>query len=315
MDGCNHHAPTADYRGAQVHGRRARLRGRYAACLVVAVAGLVAGCSGPTTATPTSSTAATPSKSTLAPTTPADPSCAAALPGGHSIEAAVSLVDPIAFPPGTIGATPTQSIGGTDLFGITEFDACSPRTTANAVTAFFAASLPALPASWSPSPVFPYDGGLMQGCGAATCWSATRGVPYVYMAIERLQEAGRGAVIYHLRYAVSPDPGPCAQAGPAGQGGSYDFFVPNFGPGPQVPLPPMSRAGENDAPHLRAWDVCSPGTAASIAAFLDKELPMTGWKLIATSNPSCAFTSCWANGSQVVSWSVADAAHWSIGFR
>jgi hypothetical protein len=287
------------------------------ALVVVAslMAVLMAGCaSGPTTTTTTTTDTPSTSKPTPIPTAPADPACTAALPGGRPIEAAsVSLVDPLAFPPGTIGTAFTQSSGGTDLFTVSESDVCSPRTTASAVTAFFAAHLPALPPGWSHSAVFPYDGGLLQGCGAeATCWSASGEVPYVYVVVERLREVGQGAVTYHLRYAISPDPGPCAQVGTRS---SYDFFVPNFGPDLQVPLPPISRAGENDAPHLRAWDVCSPGTVASIMAFLDKELRATGWNTIAASTPSCSFASCWANGSQVVSWTVGDPAHWSIGYR
>jgi hypothetical protein len=192
-----------------------------------------------------------------------------------------------------------------------EFEACSPQTTVGAVSAYFAARLPTLPQTWASSPHFPYDAGLMRPCTSASCWSITGGVPHAYAAFERYADVGGGAVTFHVRYAVSPDPGICAQVPGSGP---YDFFLPEWGLGPQVPLPPMSRAGHNDAPHLFAYTVCSPGTAASITAFMDKELPATGWKPLAASNPSCAFASCWSNAGRVVTWSVDDPTRWSAGF-
>lgn len=277
----------------------------------VAVLVVLSGCGtssrgqeGHSTVTPTATGTTAPTVNIVS----RDPACAAALPTGAPIQPSAMLVYPLAYPPDSVATIATQSAGGTDLFSVFAFDACSPTTSVAAVRAFFATP----PPSWSPSSDFPFDGGLMQGCGTAVaCWSASGAGPYDYLVLDQLQNAGQGAVTYYVRYAVSPDAASCPGPGTGGP----DFLLPNFGPGPQVPLPPMSRAGENDAPHLHAWDVCSPGTVASISTFMRKELPATGWKAIATSNAACSFTSCWANSGQTISWSVSDPAQWFVGYH
>ncbi|MGO8947170.1 MAG: hypothetical protein ACLQUY_05810 [Ktedonobacterales bacterium] len=63
-----------------------------------------------------------------------------------------------------------------------------------------------------------------------------------------------------------------------------------------VPLPPLSRTVADDASGgVRGYDICSAGTAATITAFMQQNLP--------------------ASSSGIINWSVADPLDWNINWR
>jgi hypothetical protein len=84
-----------------------------------------------------------------------------------------------------------------------------------------------------------------------------------------------------------------------------------------VPLPPASSTVPDDASGgVRGYDVCSPGTAESVSAYMTGQLPAAGWTKIAAT-PACVYTSeCWQNGSAVISWDAgSDPLDWHIAWR
>jgi hypothetical protein len=79
-----------------------------------------------------------------------------------------------------------------------------------------------------------------------------------------------------------------------------------------VPLPPLSRTVENDAMGgLRGYDICSAGTAATITAFLEQNLPAYGWTLVSSSGG----TESWKNSTGTINWSVPDPLEWNMYWR
>jgi hypothetical protein len=79
-----------------------------------------------------------------------------------------------------------------------------------------------------------------------------------------------------------------------------------------VPLPPISRIVPNDAAGgVRGYDICSAGTAATITAFLQQNLPAYGWTLVSTSGG----IQTWKSSSGTINWSVPDPLEWNISWR
>lgn len=79
-----------------------------------------------------------------------------------------------------------------------------------------------------------------------------------------------------------------------------------------VPLPPISRTVPNDASGgVRGYDICSFGTAATITAFLQQNLPAYGWTLVSTSGG----IQSWKSSSGTINWSVTDPLDWNINWR
>jgi hypothetical protein len=91
---------------------------------------------------------------------------------------------------------------------------------------------------------------------------------------------------------------------------SYQSILPTtFG---TVPLPPISRTVSNDAAGgVRGYDICSAGTAATITAFLQQNLPTYGWTLVSTSGG----IQTWKSSSGTINWSVPDPLEWNISWR
>lgn len=294
--------------------RALMLIGLLAASLLVAACSESSTAENAPTATPAPTATITP-----APTATPAPTCASALPGAGSINLGASgFVYPIAFPPHTVGTAPALVVAGAGLFTGYSFNACTSSTTTNGVTSFFGSTLPSLQHGWIPSTTYPADGGLMTPC-SAPCFYDPKGGPFYYLVFDQFHDHGGGIVTYRARWSVSPDFPTCGSNFTSGAPAQQDvFFLPNQSPA--VPLPPLSSTVPDDASGgLRGFDVCSPGTTASISAFMTKELPATGWHQIAgTSNPACFYTSqCWQHGSAVISWAVAGftADDWHIAWR
>jgi hypothetical protein len=79
-----------------------------------------------------------------------------------------------------------------------------------------------------------------------------------------------------------------------------------------VPLPPMSRTVPNDASGgIRGYDICSAGTASTITAYMEQNLPAYGWTLVSNS----AGMETWKNSKGTINWSVSDTLEWNINWR
>jgi hypothetical protein len=79
-----------------------------------------------------------------------------------------------------------------------------------------------------------------------------------------------------------------------------------------VPLPPLSRTVPNDASGgVRGYDICSAGTASTVAAYMQQNLPAYGWTLVSGSGSM----ESWKNSRGTINWSVADPLDWNINWR
>jgi hypothetical protein len=87
---------------------------------------------------------------------------------------------------------------------------------------------------------------------------------------------------------------------------SYQSILPTtFG---ALPLPPLSRTVPDDGTGATGYDICSAGTAASITAFMEQNLPTSGWTFVGTSGG----TQSWKNSIGIIYWSAADPLEWHI---
>jgi hypothetical protein len=277
---------------------------------------LLAGCdvTGPLTTAGAGTPTAISSPARSPTPTPA-PTCVSVLPGAGAINlAAAGFAYLYAFPNATVGTTPAVIASGTGLFTVQQFNACTSGSTIDGVQAFFNAQLPALPHGWFSSSTFPADGGLMQGC-TAPCFYDPKGGPFYYFVFDQFSDHGSGVITYRVRWAVSPDFPSCTSSFYGTAGLSDVFFLPGFSP--PVPVPPVSALQHDDASGgVRGFEACSPGTAASVGAFMTKELPATGWTKV-DSNADCIFDAeCWTQGSSAVSWDASGGAtSWVVAWR
>jgi hypothetical protein len=213
-----------------------------------------------------------------------------------------------------------MSTGGTDLFTILTFQICSPNTTPSAVASFFAVHLPAIDHGWSLSPYFPDDGGLMQSC-VVRCWfdalslDRVLAAPRWYLVFDDFAVQGQNAVIYRGRIAEPPPFPACAQHYASSPTPNYYYYLPDYTPA--VPLPPLTFMAPDNATQPSSYTLCSPGTAASVSAFMTRELPATGWKQV-SGDMRCVYEEeCWTNGGSALSWSVGSSSvsNWHIAWR
>lgn len=280
------------------------------ALLAIPAVLILTACGGANT-TKTQPTATVPPSPTLQPTT-----CASALPGASQINLqAQGFIYPIVFPPNTVGTTPQQIVSGTGLFRVYSFTLCTPSATSADVASFFSSNLGALQHGWLDAQTFPADGGLMQSCAGTQCWFDPKGGPLYYLIFDQYADKGNGVIEYRARWAVSPDFPTCGSNFSISAASRDVYFLPGYTP--QLPLPPLSSTVPNNAAGgLRGYDICSPGTAQSVSAFMMKELPATGWSKI-TGNQACFYSAqCWQNGSAVISWNAgSDPTDWMIAWR
>ncbi|HEX9069387.1 MAG TPA: hypothetical protein VF807_11520 [Ktedonobacterales bacterium] len=249
------------------------------------------------------------------------PSCASALPGSSAIDLqAHGFVYPIVYPAGTVSAAISTTASGPGRFTVFQFIACTPATTVSAAQSFYIAQLPALPHGWMTAALFPADGGLMTACTAPCFWNPKGGSSVYYLVFDQFTDRGAGVVTYRGRWAVF-DMATLPTCGanftfsnPAAQ--QQVFFV---GSGATAfPVPPFSSITPDDASGgVRGYDICSPGTAASVMAFLNAEVPADGWTKVTTSNARCINqANCWTKGGQFWSWgAISDPTLWLISYR
>jgi hypothetical protein len=234
-------------------------------------------------------------------------SCATALPGAAPA-ASISGFLSVTFPANAAITQIASSQGGAGQFTIEETDVCYGGTTANltgsaATRHSVVASL--LGVGWRTSAVFPYRGAVLESC-PSQCYEISN---THYLALERITDHGDGIVTYHLRLAAPP-PAPTCNADFAN---SPTKGVQTSVEG--VPLPPLTRVAPDNAANLHGYDLCSAGTATSVAAFLTSAMPASGWTQVA-SDPRCFFADeCWTKGGAAVSWQVGDPTDWHIAYH
>lgn len=79
-----------------------------------------------------------------------------------------------------------------------------------------------------------------------------------------------------------------------------------------APLPPYSRTVPNDASGgVRGYDICSAGTASTVTAYMEQNLPNYGWTLVSKTGG----VETWKGKGGVINWSVSDPLEWNVNWR
>ena len=103
---------------------------------------------------------------------------------------------------------------------------------------------------------------------------------------------------------------PAPACGPNFSGQPYQStLTTDFG---TVPLPPLSRAVHDDASGgQRGFDICSAGTASSVSAYMQQNLPAYGWTFVSSSGGM----QTWKDSSGTITWGVSDPLNWIVYWR
>jgi hypothetical protein len=122
----------------------------------------------------------------------------------------------------------------------------------------------------------------------------------------------------HLISALVAPTGQCTAATPPVCGSNFsspisqsyqNTLTTDFG---TVPLPPLSRIVPNNASGgQRGDDICSAGTAASVASFMRQNLPAYGWTFVSGGGNM----ETWRSSTGAITWSVSDPLNWNINWR
>jgi hypothetical protein len=191
---------------------------------------------------------------------------------------------------GTVPLPPLSRIVPDDGMGARGYDICSAGTAAS-VTAFMQQNLPAY--GWT------FVGNIGTS-GGTESWQNSLGT------INWSVPDPLDWQIYWYGPVVTP---PACGANFNGDQSYQNTLTTAFG---TVPLPPISRTVSNDASGgVRGYDVCSAGTAATITAFMQQNLPAYGWTFVSTSGG----IQTWKSSSGTINWSVADPLEWNINWR
>ena len=192
--------------------------------------------------------------------------------------------------PTTFGAVPLPPLSRTvadDAAGSMGYDICSAGTAAS-VTAFLQQNLPT------------YGWTLVGTSGGIQSWQNSIGT--IYWSVP-------DPLDWHISWhgpSVTP---PACGANFNGDQSYQNTLTTAYG---TVPLPPISRTVPNDASGgVRGYDICSAGTAATITAFLQQNLPAYGWTLVSSSGG----IQSWKSSKGTINWSVSDPLEWNINWR
>jgi hypothetical protein len=188
---------------------------------------------------------------------------------------------------GTVPLPPESRTVPNDATGATGYDICSAGTAAS-VTAFMEQNLPA------------YGWTLVGNSSGTESWQNSIGIIY-WSVPDPLQ----WHIFWHGPLAAVPVCGSNFAQHPTYQ----DTLTTAYG---TVPLPPVSRTVQNDASGgVKGYAICSAGTATTITAFLEQNLPAYGWTFVSTSGG----VETWQSSSGTINWSVPDPLQWNIYWR
>jgi hypothetical protein len=190
----------------------------------------------------------------------------------------------------TFGAVPLPPESRTvpdDATGATGYAICSAGTAAS-VTAFMEQNLPA------------YGWRLVGNSGGTESWQNSIGI-INWNVPDPLQ----WNLYWHGPLAAAPVCGANFAQHPTYQ----DTLTTAYG---TVPLPPLSRTVQNDASGgIRGYAICSTGTATTITAFLEQNLPAYGWTFVSSSGG----VETWKSSTGTINWSVPDPLQWNLYWR
>jgi hypothetical protein len=194
------------------------------------------------------------------------------------------------------------------LWSIYLVEVCSQGIAVSSVRDFFAAQLPG--AGWTQTPKLPLDGGYQAPCGNAYCW-AKDGAPR-YVGLENVTDHGNNVTTYQLRLFLPPPVPSCPSFFSTSPIHGYQSFVQVFTL--YVPLPPLSLLTPDDASGgQKGLEMCSAGTASSVASFMRNELGKEGWVLSSSASSS---DQVWHDHSgNTFHWSVPSATGWELDYR
>lgn len=266
--------------------------------LIVFLLATVTACSSSATPTgnvpgavPTTAPTATPS-----PTPTPIPGCAqlAGFGGAASPSGGASFGD-VPFPASSVGTAAAPNGGGAGHWSFLQFDVCTANSSAGAINTFFASGLPS--AGWAQTATYPYDGQFARACGDPYCWKKDAAPRYV--SLEKVTDAGNARVTYHMRLAIPPAPPACDPA----HFGNLAYVSSVAGPnGTTIYLPPLTRVTTDlGGGHAGGTAIvyCSAGTAATIAAFMQTELPAGGFAASTADGPGW-----WKTSNGTLTWKI-----------
>jgi hypothetical protein len=217
------------------------------------------------------------------------------------------------FPKDTVVTAPTSTGGGPGQFTVKEYDGCAPNTDTNLTVQTGKGPEPFMHLQefygWAPSATFPNDGEVQASCAANSCLDFGQEHSR-FLSVTNATALPNSLVTFHLRVTTAPAAPSCGSNFTNSPLKGY-LLTSFFG----APLPPLTLAApDNASGGLRGEDLCGPGTAASITAFLNKALSAAGW--IKGSDSKCFFSAqCWTKGSNAISWQVNDPKDWMVAYR
>jgi hypothetical protein len=218
------------------------------------------------------------------------------------------------FPKDTVVAAPTTTGGGAGQFTVKEYNGCAPNTDTSLTVQSAKGPKPFFDLQqfygWAPSPTFPGDGEVQTACAANSCLDFSEEHSR-FLSVTSATALPNNLVTFHLRVTTAPAAPSCGSNFTSSPLKGYQLTAFSF----NAPLPPLTRAVPDDAAGgVRGEDLCGPGTAVSITAFMTKALPAAGWSK--GSDSRCIFSAqCWTKGSDAVSWQVTDPKSWVIVHR
>jgi hypothetical protein len=217
------------------------------------------------------------------------------------------------FPTDTIVIAPTTTGGGPGQFTVKEYSGCAPNTDVNLTVQTGKGPEPFLHLQefygWAPSATFPGDGEIQAACAANSCLDFGQEHSR-FLSVTNATALPNSLVTFHLRVTTAPSAPSCGSNFTNSPLMGYRLTA-SF----DAPLPPLTLGVPDDASGgLSGEDLCSPGTATSVAAFMTKALAAAGWTK--GSSAKCFFSAqCWTKGSDAISWQVTDPKDWMVAYR
>jgi hypothetical protein len=188
---------------------------------------------------------------------------------------------------GTVPLPPESHTVPDDATGATGYAICSAGTAAT-ITAFLEQNLPA------------YGWTLVSKSSGTESWKNSVGI-----INWNVPDPLEWNLYWHGPLAAAPVCGANFAQHPTYQ----DTLTTAYG---TVPLPPLSRTVQNDASGgVKGYAICSAGTAATITAFLEHNLPAYGWTFVSSSGG----VETWKSSSGTINWSVPDPLQWNLYWR
>ena len=188
---------------------------------------------------------------------------------------------------GTVPLPPESRTVPNDATGAMGYAICSAGTAAS-VTAFMEQNLPV------------YGWTLMSNNGGTESWQNSIGIIHL-----NVPDPLEWNLYWHGPLATAPVCGANFAQHPTYQ----DTLTSPYG---TVPLPPLSRTVQNDASGgVKGYAICSAGTATTITAFLEQNLPAYGWTFVSSSGG----VETWQSSTGTINWSVPDPLQWNLYWR